>query len=99
MSDDAEDQDSTTNRVAWFLTGAIIGALAVNAAKSWLTSFAPDLWLFVLGGLLLLGLGVALGEALHDSPGPGGTQTQVRTLTPLQLPPARVTVTVTRPGR
>jgi urea transport system permease protein len=36
------------------LTGAIIGALAVNAAKSWLTSFAPDLWLFVLGGLFVL---------------------------------------------
>ena len=37
-------------------------------------------------------LGVAVGEALHDNPGPGGTQTLVRTLTPLGLAPATVTV-------
>ena len=41
-------------------------------------------------------VGVAVGEALHDNPKPGGTQTLVRTLTPLPLPPAaRETVTVT----
>lgn len=28
MSDDAEDSQSTTNTIAWFLTGAIIGATA-----------------------------------------------------------------------
>jgi hypothetical protein len=49
----------------------------------------------VLGGVLLFALGVAVGEALHDNPRPGGMQTRVRTLTPTQLPPARVTVTVT----
>ena len=36
------------------LTRAILGALAVNGAKSWLTTVAPDLWLFVLGGLFVL---------------------------------------------
>ena len=54
----------------------------------------------LLAGLVVLvvvfGLGLALGEALHDNPSGGGTQTLVRTLTPLPLPPARETVTVTR---
>jgi hypothetical protein len=41
-------------------------------------------------------VGVAVGEALHDNPKPGGTQTLVRTLQPLPLAPAaRETVTVT----
>jgi hypothetical protein len=40
-------------------------------------------------------VGVALGEALHDNPKPGGTQTLDRTLRPLPLAPAPVTVTVT----
>jgi urea transport system permease protein len=35
------------------LVGAILGAFSVNALKTWLTSFAPDLWLFVLGGLFV----------------------------------------------
>jgi hypothetical protein len=40
--------------------------------------------------------GVAVGEALHDSPKPGGSQTLVRTLQPLPLAPAALeTVTVT----
>jgi hypothetical protein len=54
----------------------------------------------LLVGLLVLivvfGLGLALGEALHDNPSGGGTQTLVRTLKPLPLPPARETVTVRR---
>ena len=46
--------------------------------------------------LVAFGLGIALGEALHDGPGgSGGTQTLVRTLSPLPLAPARETVTVT----
>lgn len=49
----------------------------------------------VIGGAVLFALGVAVGEALHDNPRPGGTQTRVRTLTPAALPPARETVTVT----
>jgi hypothetical protein len=41
-------------------------------------------------------VGVALGEALHDNPRPGGEQTIVRTLKPLPLAPAaRETVTIT----
>jgi hypothetical protein len=41
-------------------------------------------------------VGIAVGEALHDNPSPGGTQSIVRTLQPLPLAPAaRETVTVT----
>ena len=44
-------------------------------------------------------VGIAVGEALHDNPKPGGTQTLVRTLRPLPLvPAARETVTVTGHG-
>jgi hypothetical protein len=51
-----------------------------------------------LGAAVVFAVGIALGEALHDNPQPGGTQTLVRTLTPLQLPPAaRTTVTVSQP--
>jgi urea transport system permease protein len=35
------------------LVGAVIGAFSVNALKTWLTSAAPDLWLFVLGALFV----------------------------------------------
>ena len=53
--------------------------------------------LLLIGGLVLaFVVGIALGEALHDNPAPGGTQTLVRTLHPLPLAPAaRETVTVT----
>jgi hypothetical protein len=53
--------------------------------------------LAVVAGLVVVGVvGVALGEALHDNPRPGGTQSYVRTLRPLPLTPAaRTTVTVT----
>ena len=33
-------------------------------------------------------VGLALGEALHDSPNPGGTVTYVRTLEPIPQKPA-----------
>jgi urea transport system permease protein len=36
------------------LVGAILGAFSVNALKTWLTSAAPELWLFVLGGIFVL---------------------------------------------
>jgi hypothetical protein len=46
--------------------------------------------------LVVFALGIALGEALHDNPGPASTQTLVRTLNPLPIAPAaRETVTVT----
>ena len=54
----------------------------------------------LVGAVLVFGLGIALGEALHDNPKPGGTQTLVRTLNPLPLTPApgpAVTVTSSNP--
>ncbi|MFO1039238.1 MAG: urea ABC transporter permease subunit UrtC [Geminicoccaceae bacterium] len=36
------------------LWGAILGAFAVNGAKSWLTGAFPELWLFALGGIFIL---------------------------------------------
>jgi hypothetical protein len=51
--------------------------------------------LAVLGLLAVLLLGISIGRALEDGPSPGGTQTNVRTLTPQPLPPAARTVTVT----
>jgi hypothetical protein len=52
--------------------------------------------LIVAGAALVFAVGIALGEALHDNPKPGGTQSIVRTLKPLPLAPAaRETVTVT----
>lgn len=36
------------------LVGAIVGAVAVNAAKTWLTGAAPEAWLFVLGALFIV---------------------------------------------
>ena len=35
------------------LVGALIGAVAVNFAKTWLTGAVPDVWLFVLGALFI----------------------------------------------
>jgi hypothetical protein len=53
---------------------------------------------YCVGALVLVavfGAGLALGEALHDNPAAGDTQTLVRTLKPLEVPPAPETVTVT----
>jgi hypothetical protein len=46
----------------------------------------------VLVTLLVFGLGVALGQALHDNPKPGGTVTLERTLS---IPTGRPGSTVT----
>ena len=35
------------------LIGPIIGAIFVNALKSWATRAAPELWLYILGGLFI----------------------------------------------
>lgn len=35
------------------LVGPIIGAILVNAGKSWFTGLLPELWLFALGGLFI----------------------------------------------
>jgi hypothetical protein len=54
----------------------------------------------LLLGLVLLALvfaaGLAVGQALEDNPRPGGTQTSVRTLPPLDAVET-VTVTVSNP--
>jgi anti-sigma factor RsiW len=43
----------------------------------------PAYWLAGLAvAAILFGLGVAVGEALHDNPTPGITHTSVRTLHP-----------------
>ncbi|MCS6780527.1 MAG: urea ABC transporter permease subunit UrtC [Geminicoccaceae bacterium] len=36
------------------ILGPVLGALLVNGMKTWLTGAAPELWLFVLGGLFVL---------------------------------------------
>jgi urea transport system permease protein len=36
------------------LLGAIVGAVLVNAMKTWLTGSLPELWLFFLGALFIL---------------------------------------------
>ncbi len=51
----------------------------------------PRRLLVVLAAVLLLAVGVALGQALEDGPEPGVTQTSVRTLEPLPQQPAATT--------
>jgi urea transport system permease protein len=36
-----------------YLHGALLGAVLVNYAKTYLTGAAPDIWLFFLGGLFI----------------------------------------------
>ncbi len=36
------------------LLGPIVGAISINALKSWATRAFPDLWLIILGGLFIL---------------------------------------------
>jgi hypothetical protein len=55
----------------------------------------PRLLIALLVLAVVFAVGLALGEALHDNPSGDGTQTFVRTLKPLEVPPARETVTVT----
>ncbi|RUW29821.1 urea ABC transporter permease subunit UrtC, partial [Mesorhizobium sp. M1E.F.Ca.ET.041.01.1.1] len=35
------------------VVGPIVGALLVNAGKSWFTGVLPEFWLFALGGLFV----------------------------------------------
>jgi hypothetical protein len=55
---------------------------------------ARRLILWGLVFVLVFAVGIALGEALDDNPGPGHTVTQDRTFT---LQPESATVTVTAP--
>ena len=36
------------------LVGPVIGAVSVNALKSWATREIPDLWILLMGGLFIL---------------------------------------------
>ena len=36
------------------LVGAVVGAFAVNGARSYFTGAAPEIWLFFLGALFIL---------------------------------------------
>ena len=47
------------------LSGAVIGAALISALKFWLTGFAPDLWPFILAGVVLLVV-TALPNGLLD---------------------------------
>jgi hypothetical protein len=52
--------------------------------------------LIAVGLIVAFVVGAAVGQSLDDNSKPGGSQTLVRTLKPLPLPPAaRETVTVT----
>lgn len=53
--------DKSLEAVVWVavggrgtLLGPIIGAVGVNALKSWATRAAPELWLFIMGGLFIV---------------------------------------------
>ena len=55
-------------------------------AKRWR---ARNRALIVLAVVVAFGLGVALGQALHDNPQPGGRQTVLRTTPPLSATTGR----------
>jgi urea ABC transporter permease protein UrtC len=53
--------DKSLEAVVWVavggrgtLVGPIVGAISINALKSWATRAYPDLWLIILGGLFML---------------------------------------------
>ena len=53
--------DKSLEAVVWVavggrgtLIGPIVGAIAVNALKSWATRAYPDLWLIILGGMFVI---------------------------------------------
>ncbi len=61
------------------LHGAILGAILVNYAKTWLTGAIPEIWLFALGGLFIAvtlflpkGIVGTIGEATRRPGAPGG---------------------------
>jgi urea transport system permease protein len=53
--------DKSLEAVVWValggrgtLVGPVVGAISVNALKSWATRAYPDLWLIILGGAFVL---------------------------------------------
>jgi hypothetical protein len=68
-------------------------APAVRRRRIGRSALKVVLALGVAGIIFVLGIG--LGQALEETPPPGGTRTQVRTLEPLPLTAVTETVTVT----
>jgi hypothetical protein len=67
--------------------------LSRRRGKLWLLAVLVALAVAFVGG-------IGLGEALRETPKPGGVQTLIRTLHPLPLAPIvrdTVTVTISRP--
>jgi len=67
--------DKSLEAVVWVavggrgtLIGPILGAIGVNALKSWATRAYPDLWLLILGGLYIL-ITVFMPKGLVGLPG------------------------------
>ena len=60
------------------LIGPIIGAIAVNALKSWATRAYPDLWLIILGGLFILAV-LFLPKGIAGALSAGGYWLMART--------------------
>ena len=68
--------------------------MSVKPGRRQKKSSARRLIVWGLVGVLIFAVGIALGEALNDNPGPGHTRTLERTFT---LAPESATVTVTAP--
>ena len=52
-------------------------------------------WIGLAALAVAFAAGLALGQSLDDNPSPGRTETSVRTLKPVAVPPVPETVTVT----
>jgi hypothetical protein len=61
---------------------ARVARRAARRRRTW-----PRVLAVVVGAVLLVAVGLAVGLALEDRPVPGGTQTFVRTLEPLPQQP------------
>ncbi len=61
---------------------ARVARRAARRRRTW-----PRVLAVVVGAVLLVAVGLAVGLALQDRPVPGGTQTFVRTLEPLPQQP------------
>ncbi|MBC8011771.1 MAG: urea ABC transporter permease subunit UrtC [Burkholderiales bacterium] len=74
------------------LLGPILGAIFVNALKSWATRAAPELWLYVLGGLFV-GVVLLLPGGIVSIPG------KIKPLVAkLRRPPAAPTESTSAPA-
>jgi cytochrome bd-type quinol oxidase subunit 2 len=80
------------------LTRETLGPLLSSERRARRKSRSLLPWIVRVGAaLIVFAFGVALGQALNESPRSGETQTSVRTLVPETLPAQTVTVTVATP--